>query len=127
MLAENAIGPRAFRHDDVVTFFSGRTCEVNNTDAEGRLVADGVAHATADPSPPPAWRSRSPTWRRHGADDRDRKHHAAIFANDEATERAAVAAGRRTGDLHPLLHAPEFHRAEFASRSPTARTRSSRA
>lgn len=50
-LAENAIGPTAFRNDDVLTFFSGRTCEVNNTDAEGRLVlADGVAHATAQPS-----------------------------------------------------------------------------
>ena len=50
-LAENAIGPTAFRNDDILTFFSGRTCEVNNTDAEGRLVlADGVAHATAQPS-----------------------------------------------------------------------------
>ena len=28
-LAENAIGPTAFRNDDILTFFSGRTCEVN--------------------------------------------------------------------------------------------------
>lgn len=45
------------------------------------------------------------------------KHFAAIFTNDDATETAAVAAGRRTGDLvHPVPYAPEFHRAEFASK-----------
>ncbi|KAH8052990.1 manganese ion binding protein [Aureococcus anophagefferens] len=45
------------------------------------------------------------------------KHHAGIFTNDEATELAAVAAGKRTGDLvHPLPYAPEFHRAQFQSK-----------
>ena len=49
------------------------------------------------------------------------KHHAAIFANDEATERAAVAAGRRTGDPRaPAAVRASSHRAEFARRSPTA-------
>ena len=47
-IAENAIGNDALRCDDIIKFFGGRTCEINNTDAEGRLVlADGVAHATA--------------------------------------------------------------------------------
>ena len=46
-LAENAIGPDAFRNDDILEMYSGKTVEVNNCDAEGRLVlADGVAHAT---------------------------------------------------------------------------------
>ena len=46
-IAENAVGAAAFRPDDVVTAFSGRTVEINNTDAEGRLVlADGVAYAS---------------------------------------------------------------------------------
>lgn len=45
-LAENAVGPDATRPDDIHTFFSGKTVEINNTDAEGRLVlADGVAYA----------------------------------------------------------------------------------
>merc|ERR1712173_116797 len=45
-LAENAVGPLATRPDDVHEMFSGKTVEINNTDAEGRLVlADGVAHA----------------------------------------------------------------------------------
>lgn len=35
--------------DDIHTLYSGRTVEINNTDAEGRLVlADGVAYAQLD-------------------------------------------------------------------------------
>jgi probable aminopeptidase NPEPL1 len=46
-LAENSIGPLALRNDDVVKLFSGKTVEINNTDAEGRLVlGDGVALAS---------------------------------------------------------------------------------
>merc|ERR1712037_962367 len=45
-LAENSVGPEATRPDDVHTMYSGKTVEINNTDAEGRLVlADGVAYA----------------------------------------------------------------------------------
>uniref|UniRef100_A0A2C9LG18 Cytosol aminopeptidase domain-containing protein n=1 Tax=Biomphalaria glabrata TaxID=6526 RepID=A0A2C9LG18_BIOGL len=43
-LADNAVGPLAQRPDDIVYMYSGRTVEINNTDAEGRLVlADGVS------------------------------------------------------------------------------------
>ena len=43
------MGPNALRPDDVITLYSGRTVEVNNTDAEGRLVlGDGVAYASKD-------------------------------------------------------------------------------
>ena len=42
-LAENSVGSNSMRPDDIITMFSGKTVEVNNTDAEGRLVlADGV-------------------------------------------------------------------------------------
>ncbi len=42
-LAENMIGPEATKPDDIYTLLSGKTVEINNTDAEGRLVlADGV-------------------------------------------------------------------------------------
>ncbi len=45
---ENAIGSRAMRPGDVVTAVNGTTIEINNTDAEGRLVlADTVAHLAA--------------------------------------------------------------------------------
>ena len=45
-MAENAVGGRAMRPGDVITHYGGRTSEVTNTDAEGRLVlADGLAYA----------------------------------------------------------------------------------
>ena len=37
-LAENAVGGNAMRPGDVITHYGGRTTEVTNTDAEGRLV-----------------------------------------------------------------------------------------
>jgi leucyl aminopeptidase len=43
---ENMLGPRAQRPGDIVTSMSGRTIEVLNTDAEGRLIlADALAYA----------------------------------------------------------------------------------
>jgi probable aminopeptidase NPEPL1 len=39
----------ATRPDDIHTLYSGKTVEINNTDAEGRLVlADGVAWAATN-------------------------------------------------------------------------------
>lgn len=45
-LAENMPSATATRPGDVITSLSGKTIEVTNTDAEGRLVlADGISHA----------------------------------------------------------------------------------
>lgn len=45
-LAENAIGPGAMRPGDILKSYSGKTVEVVNTDAEGRLLlADALALA----------------------------------------------------------------------------------
>lgn len=47
-LAENMPSGSALRPGDVVRHFGGRTCEIRNTDAEGRLVvADALAYAAA--------------------------------------------------------------------------------
>jgi leucyl aminopeptidase len=46
--AENSVSGSAMRQTDVIRHFGGRTSEVNNTDAEGRLVlADAIAYAAA--------------------------------------------------------------------------------
>ena len=51
-LAENSVGARSTRPGDVLTHFGGRTTEVTNTDAEGRLVlADALAYAVAELEP----------------------------------------------------------------------------
>ena len=45
-LCENMISNEAFRTGDIVKSYSGKTVEVINTDAEGRLIlADGLAYA----------------------------------------------------------------------------------
>jgi leucyl aminopeptidase len=50
--AENAVSGTSMRPGDVITHFGGRTSEVNNTDAEGRLVlADAMAYAVQELSP----------------------------------------------------------------------------
>lgn len=45
-LTENLVSPVALRPDDVIVSHSGKTVEIDNTDAEGRLVlADGLSYA----------------------------------------------------------------------------------
>ena len=46
---ENAVSSNAFRPGDVISTRSGKTVEIDNTDAEGRLVlCDALSDATAD-------------------------------------------------------------------------------
>jgi leucyl aminopeptidase len=46
--AENTFGGGSYRPSDVVRHYGGRTSEINNTDAEGRIVlADAMAYAVA--------------------------------------------------------------------------------
>ncbi|MEO9139655.1 MAG: leucyl aminopeptidase family protein, partial [Jatrophihabitans sp.] len=50
--AENALSGSSFRPGDVVRHYGGRTSEIGNTDAEGRLVlADALAYAVAKLKP----------------------------------------------------------------------------
>jgi probable aminopeptidase NPEPL1 len=121
-LAENAIGSKAFRHDDIVRLLSGNSCEINNTDAEGRLVlADGVAYASCVPprlpsTSPPALIIDMATLTGAQMVATGRRH-AAIVCDDAEVEAAAIAAGRISGDLvHALPFCPEFFRAEFRSK-----------
>ncbi|MDP8211813.1 MAG: leucyl aminopeptidase [Candidatus Zapsychrus exili] len=51
-LAENTIGPDAYKPGDVIKSYSGKTVEVANTDAEGRLVlADAISYINKNYSP----------------------------------------------------------------------------
>lgn len=113
-LAENSVGPESTRPDDIITLYSGKTVEVNNTDAEGRLVlGDGVAWAVSQLKSEVIIDLATLT----GAQlvSTGRKHAAAV-CNDEALEAQAIAAGKVSGDLvWPLPYAPEFFRGEFKS------------
>ncbi|MGA9748338.1 MAG: leucyl aminopeptidase [Nocardioides sp.] len=51
-LAENSVSATSIRPGDVLRHYGGRTSEVNNTDAEGRLVlADAMAYAVREVKP----------------------------------------------------------------------------
>ncbi|XP_050671604.1 probable aminopeptidase NPEPL1 isoform X2 [Leptidea sinapis] len=113
-LAENAVGPEATRPDDIHRLYSGRTVEINNTDAEGRLVlSDGVVFARRDLKADTIVDVATLTGAQGTATG---KYHAAILSNRYSMEAASVVAGLRSGDLvHPLPFAPELHFTEFSS------------
>ena len=113
-VAENAVGPNAMRPDDIITLFSGRSVEVNNTDAEGRLVlSDGVAWVARNRQPRRIVDLATLTGAQSVSTG---KRHAALYCNHEELEQAALTAGRFSGDLvHPLPYSPELFRREFSS------------
>lgn len=50
--AENTIGPTSYKPGDVYSSYSGKTVEIGNTDAEGRLIlADALAYAVKNLNP----------------------------------------------------------------------------
>lgn len=113
-IAENAVGPLATRPDDIHTLLSGRTVEVNNTDAEGRLVlSDGCYYASKYLNPKIIIDIATLT----GAQlITTGKKHGALYCNDDDLEAAAIKAGKFSGDLtFPIVYVPEFHKKEFAS------------
>ncbi|EDQ84221.1 uncharacterized protein MONBRDRAFT_13001 [Monosiga brevicollis MX1] len=112
--AENAVGPRATRPDDIHVMYSGKTVEINNTDAEGRLVlADAVSYAAQTFKPELLLNMCTLTGAQGIATG---QLHAGIVCSSEDVEQDAVRAGRRSGDLtHPLMWCPELFSNEFAS------------
>jgi probable aminopeptidase NPEPL1 len=100
-LAENGIGPDATRPDDIHVMFSGKTVEINNTDAEGRLVlSDGCAYAAKLLNPEVIIDMATLTGAQAVATG---KRHAALYCSDESLERYAVEMGKFSGDLaHPV-------------------------
>lgn len=113
-IAENAVGPRALRPDDIISMYSRRTVMINNTDAEGRLVlGDGVAYAARDLRATTVIDIATLTGAQGIATG---KRHAAVMSSAAALEAAAIAAGRTTGDLtHAVPYCPEFFLKEFST------------
>jgi leucyl aminopeptidase len=95
-LAENAIGAASYRPSDVITQYGGRTVEVRNTDAEGRLVlADALAYADTNLDPDVVVDVATLT----GAATRGLgRGHAALFATDDRLAQAITRAGDSSGE-----------------------------
>ncbi len=114
-IVENAIGPESFRNDDILTLKSGKTVEVNNTDAEGRLIlADCVSHASNQLGDVDLIVNMATLT---GAQCiTTGSCHAGIMTRTKALEDRVVEAGLKTGDLtFPMLYAPELLKKEFKS------------
>ncbi|KAL3287193.1 hypothetical protein HHI36_001670 [Cryptolaemus montrouzieri] len=113
-LAENAVGPKATKPDDIHTLYSGKTVEINNTDAEGRLVlADGVIYAQRDLKADIILDMATLTGAQGIATG---KYHAAVLTNNENWELFIREAGLISGDLiFPVPFCPELHYSEYTS------------
>lgn len=114
-VAENSVSAMAIRPDDILTMHSGRTVEINNTDAEGRLVlGDGVSYAAKSLSPDVIITAATLTGAQGVATG---KRHCAVMASSDEAERTAVQAGKQSGDTcFPVLYAPELFKKEFSSK-----------
>ena len=95
-LVENMLGDAAQRPGDVVRSASGRTIEVLNTDAEGRLVLADLLHYAQERFKPRAIVDLATLT---GAIVVGLGHeYAGLFATDDALAEALAAAGRGTGE-----------------------------
>jgi leucyl aminopeptidase len=95
-LAENAVSGSSYRPSDVVRHYGGRTVEVANTDAEGRMVlADVLAYADAALDPDVVVDVATLT----GAASLGLgKRHAALYATDQRLAAGLEAAARDSGE-----------------------------
>jgi leucyl aminopeptidase len=109
-LAENMPSGTAQRPGDVVRSMAGKTIEVVNTDAEGRLLLADVLHYTKERFKPKAIVDLATLT---GAVIVALGHEqAGLFSNDEALAKDLLAAAERTGELLwrlPLGKAYEKH------------------
>ena len=112
-LAENATGAASYRPSDVLRTFSGKTVEVIDTDAEGRLVlADALSWAIARHRPQAIIDLATLT----GSIVVALGHHmAGLFTNDPALAAHVAAAGEAAGE--PVWRMPigPGHREALAS------------
>ncbi|PZS35341.1 MAG: leucyl aminopeptidase [Pseudonocardiales bacterium] len=102
-MAENMPGGNAYRPGDVVTMYGGRTVEVLNTDAEGRMIlADALVRAAEDK---PAYLVETSTLT--AAQVVALGHRVSAVMGDEALSRRVEAAGERSGEPMWAMPLPE--------------------
>ncbi|MCC6475938.1 leucyl aminopeptidase [bacterium] len=105
--AENAIGPSAYRPSDIYTAYNGKTVEIGNTDAEGRLVLADTLSYVADKYKPNLMVDIATLT---GAAKVALGSHAdAVFANKDRVGRQVLAAAERAFEqMWPLPMFEEY-------------------
>ena len=95
-IAENAIGPLSYKPGDVYRSYSGKTVEISNTDAEGRLVlADALSYIQDKYKPSRLIDLATLTG---GIVVALGEMATGFFSNDDALAHALQAAADRTGE-----------------------------
>ncbi len=112
---ENAIGPDAFRPGDVLTMRNGLTVEVDNTDAEGRLVLADALVKASEGKPEVIIDFATLTGAARVAVGTDI---SAMFCNDEQLASDLADASESTND--PLWRLPLFEAYESMLKSKIA-------
>jgi leucyl aminopeptidase len=117
--AENAVSGTAMRPSDVITHFGGRTTEIGNTDAEGRLVlADALGYAVSRLKPDVLIDIATLTGAMRIALGTET---AGYFANDDELAAQLELAAADTGE--PIWRMPLEHRYAKQLESPVADAR----
>ena len=112
-IAENATSGMAYRPGDVLRMMSGRSVEVVDTDAEGRLVLADALHYAAARCKPQAMLDLATLT---GSVVTALGHHrAGLFGNDAALAAAVAAAGEVVGERLWPLPIGERHREDLKS------------
>jgi len=107
-IAENMIDQGAYRPDDIIRFHNGVTCEVTNTDAEGRLVlADALAWSTRTYKPRAVVDLATLTG---GVVTALGPYCAGLFCNDDKLRQRLIEAGERSGQRLWALPLWDEHR-----------------
>ncbi|MBO8136218.1 MULTISPECIES: aminopeptidase PepB [Dickeya] len=110
--ADNMVSGNAFRLGDIIRYRNGKTVEVMNTDAEGRLVlADGLIDASEQN---PQWIVDCATLTGAAKTALGNDYHA-LFSFDDAMIDSLMDSARREGEPFWRLPLEEFHRQHLPS------------
>lgn len=115
-MTENSIGSNGYRPGDVIGSLAGLSIEVQNTDAEGRLVlADGVTYAIQTYAPARVVDVATLTGAILGV---LHEEYAGLFTTDEELARSLLEAGEITGET--LWRLPLTPRQDYLVESSVA-------
>ncbi len=94
-IAQNHIGPHAYKQNDVITALNGLTIEIIHTDAEGRMVLADTLTLAGKQKPDIIIDFATLTGSMHTALG---SHYSGIFCNQENLVQKAITAGKKSGE-----------------------------
>lgn len=110
-LAENMIGPGSYKPGDVFISYSGKSVEIQNTDAEGRLIlGDAIAYTVKNYKPDTLINFATLTGAVEVALG---DYMTGLFSNNRQLTQSLIKSGERTGELLWELPTHEDYREDI--------------